>query len=283
MHRRGINNDPNSHQLKMGIELFNDGQHICLMFSDLIDDESGESVQSNQILIVQDGNGILLDPGGLLTYNELFIGMSKYFPPKRLKYVFASHADPDIIASLPRWLNGSDTKLLISRIWSRFVPHFCLQGRTEGRIIPVPDEGTVLPFGNTSFQILPAHFLHSEGNLQFYDPVSRILFSGDMGASMLSGRDAATPVSDFKQLRPYMEKFHARYMVSNKVCRYWANMVRELDPEWIVPQHGAPMKGRAIIKQFLDWIEGLSCGVDLTTQEHYRVPRDVTVSMTALL
>lgn len=46
----------------MAIELFNDGKHICLMFSDLAE-EDGESVQSNQFLIVQDGNGILLDPG----------------------------------------------------------------------------------------------------------------------------------------------------------------------------------------------------------------------------
>jgi flavorubredoxin len=263
----------------MGIELFNDGKHVCLMFSDLIEEGSGEPIQSNQFIIVHDGNGILLDPGGVLTYNELFIGMSKYFPPKHLKYVFASHADPDIIASLPRWLNGSDTALLISRIWSRFVPHFCPQGKTEGRIIPVPDQGTLLPFGNTTFQILPAHFLHSEGNLQFYDPVSRILFSGDMGASMLTARDAAEAVSDFERLRPFMEGFHTRYMVANKVCRYWVNMVRELDPEWIVPQHGAPMKGRAIIKQFLDWVEALSCGIDLVAQENYRVPRNMTIAI----
>ncbi|MEN9866248.1 MAG: hypothetical protein RL748_1838, partial [Pseudomonadota bacterium] len=160
----------------MATELFNNGKHLCLMFSDLVQDDDGESVQSNQFLIVQDGNGILLDPGGVLTYNELFTAMARHFPPKQLKYVFASHADPDIIASLPRWLSNSETHLLISRIWSRFVPHFCPQGKTEGRIIEIPDQGSVLPFGSTEFLIVPAHFLHSEGNLQFYDPVSRILF-----------------------------------------------------------------------------------------------------------
>ncbi|MDQ7968318.1 MAG: MBL fold metallo-hydrolase, partial [Oxalicibacterium faecigallinarum] len=64
----------------MAIELFNNGRHICLMFSDLAD-EDGESVQSNQFLIVEGDNGILLDPGGVLTYNELYMAMSKYFPP----------------------------------------------------------------------------------------------------------------------------------------------------------------------------------------------------------
>jgi len=263
----------------MAFELFNDGKHICLMFSDLADEGNGELVQANQFLIVHDGNGILLDPGGVLSYNELFIGMSKYFPPKQLRHVFASHADPDIIASLPRWLTGSSTTLLISRIWSRFVPHFCPQGKTEGRIIPVPDRGTLLPFGSATFQILPAHFLHSEGNLQFYDPVSRILFSGDMGASMVSAQSASEPVSDFERHRPFMEGFHARYMVANKVCRYWVNMVRKLDPEWIVPQHGAPMKGRVVIGQFLDWIEALACGVDLVSQDDYCLPQAVTIEI----
>lgn len=263
----------------MAIELFNNGKHLCLMFSDLVEEDNGESVQSNQFLIVQDGNGILLDPGGVLTYNELFLSMSKYFPPKQLKYVFASHADPDIIASLPRWLTGSETSLLISRIWSRFVPHFCPQGKTGGRIIPIPDEGTLLPFGDTMFQILPAHFLHSEGNLQFFDPVSKILFSGDMGASMVPASQATTSVTNFEQHLPYMRGFHARYMVSNKVCRYWVEMVRKLDPEWIVPQHGAPFQGKAMVKQFLDWIETLPCGVDLMSQDKYQAPQAVHVKL----
>jgi len=55
--------------------------------------------------------------------------------------------------------------------------------------------------------------------------------------------------------------------------------VRELDPEWIVPQHGAPMKGKVVIKQFLDWIESLVCGVDLMTQDAYKLPTSVTIPL----
>ncbi|HJV50885.1 MAG TPA: MBL fold metallo-hydrolase [Noviherbaspirillum sp.] len=263
----------------MPIELFNNGKHICLMFTDLVEDGEGNSVQSNQFLIVDGQQGVLLDPGGVMTYNELYVAMNRFFPPKQLQYVFASHADPDIIASLPRWLTGSETKLLISHIWARFVPHLCPQGKTEGRIIALPDEGTLFPLNDVPFQILPAHFLHSEGNLQFYDPVSRILFSGDMGASILSGELAKAPVADFDAHLQYMRSFHMRYMVSNKVCRYWAKMVRELDPEWIVPQHGAPFKGKAMVGRFLDWIESLQCGVDLMTQDAYLPPRGVNVAL----
>jgi flavorubredoxin len=49
-------------------------------------------------------------------------------------------------------------------------------------------------------------------------------------------------------------------------------MVRQMDVEWIVPQHGKSFKGKAMVNQFLDWIEQLPCGVDLMTQDNYRMP-----------
>ena len=85
----------------MATELFNSGEHVCLMFSDLADEGHAQPVQSNQFLIVCERNSILLDPRGTLTYNELYMAMARFFPPKRLRYVFASHAGPDTIASLP--------------------------------------------------------------------------------------------------------------------------------------------------------------------------------------
>jgi flavorubredoxin len=69
-----------------------------------------------------------------------------------------------------------------------------------------------------------------------------------------------------------MKGFHQRYMNSNRVCRYWANMVRQLDVEMIVPQHGARIEGKANVARFLDWFQGLECGVDLMTQNDYQVP-----------
>jgi flavorubredoxin len=255
----------------MSIELYNRDGHICVLFTDLVGDENGEAVQANQCLIVDHGKGMLLDPGGAMTYNELFVTMSHFFPPKQLQYVFASHADPDVIASLQRWLSASVTQLLISRIWARFVPHFST-GTTAGRIIAVPDEGGTVQLGQSDLVLLPAHFLHSEGNFQVYDPVSKILFSGDLGVSLMPGGKAGTLVRELQVLLPLMQGFHRRYIVSNRVCRFWAQMARTLDIEMIVPQHGAPIAGKPAVAAFIDWIEKLDCGIDLMTQDNYRVP-----------
>ena len=252
-------------------ELFNNGTHLCLMFSDLVE-EDADAVQANQFLIIDHGHGALIDPGGNMTFNELSLTMRKYMAPQDLHYLLASHADPDIIASLDRWMTASKADLVISRLWARFAPHFCKLGKTDKRIIGVPDAGGTLRLGKSDLVLVPAHFLHAEGNFQFYDPTSKILFSGDLGVSLVSGEQARRPFTHLSDALPHMEAFHRRYMVSNKILRYWASMVRTLDIEMIVPQHGAPIRGKAAVAQFIEWAENLSCGIDLMTLSNYRVP-----------
>ncbi len=252
----------------MALELYNKGNHACVIFSDLV---VGEAVQANQFLITDHGHAALIDPGGELTYTRLFMALRDYVSVTGLDYVIASHQDPDIVASLNRWLVGTECKAVVPQLWERFIPHFTAVGKTRGRMISIPDPGMQLELGNISLLALPAHFLHAEGNFQFYDPVSKILFSGDMGANLASS-DLHKPFKKLSEAVPLMESFHRRYMNSRKVALYWANMVRELDIEWMVPQHGRPFKGKKVINEFLNWISLLECGVDLMTQAHYRLP-----------
>lgn len=255
----------------MAIELYRDKNHACMMFTDLME-EDGQAVQCNQFLIVDHGTGAIIDPGGNLAFNELFMGMTRHFPPQKLSYLIASHADPDIIASLDRWMTSTKAALVISRIWERFAPHFTKVGKTEDRVIAVPDAGGHLPLGQSELILLPAHFMHSEGNFHFYDPISRILFTGDLGVSMTTGAEARKPVVNIKSHIPRMEPFHRRYMVSNKILRLWTRMVRQLDVQMLVPQHGAPILGKRAIEDFYRWIENLECGIDLFDERNYQIP-----------
>jgi flavorubredoxin len=252
----------------MPIELFNRDGHKCLMFTDL-GGQGADVVQANQFLIVDDDTGAILDPGGNLAYHELYLGMTQHFQPQRLSSILASHADPDIIASLDRWLTATPAKVYISTIWERFAPHFCKAGKTDGRIVGIPDAGMRIRVGRHELVALPAHFMHSEGNFQFWDPVSRILFSGDLGVSL--GGNPQEWITSLAQHVPHMEPFHRRYMVSNKILRLWAQMVRRLPIEMIVPQHGAPLKGDAV-REFIGWAGELSCGIDLMTERDYAIP-----------
>lgn len=255
----------------MALDLFDDGNHKCVAFTELV---QGEGIQANQFIIVDSGEGMLLDPGGNLTYKHLLAEMANYFLPSHTRYVFASHQDPDIVASANGWLLITDAKIVIAQEWVRFIPHFCIKGVTEGRMIPIPPGGMDLELGKSKLKLIPAHFLHTIGNFHVYDPVSKILFSGDLGASLMDGHMAGLPIEDFDRhlVEGAMEAFHKRYMSNNKACRLWAQMVRQLDIEWIVPQHGGSFKGKEMVNRFIDWIENLECGTDLISEKDFQLP-----------
>ena len=78
----------------------------------------------------------------------------------------------------------TDATAYISSLWLRFVPHFGLDHLLEDRLMAIPDEGMIFEMGGEQIYALPAHFLHSVGNMQIYDPVSKILYTGDLGAAL---------------------------------------------------------------------------------------------------
>ncbi len=80
---------PAPHQ---GAVRYRNDDHACPLFTKLSDDEGGEAM--------------LLEPGDTITDNALYTPLSRGTLPKTLRFVFASLADPDIIASLPRWLSA---------------------------------------------------------------------------------------------------------------------------------------------------------------------------------
>lgn len=254
--------------------LFDNGTHKCIVFTSLV---KGEGIQANQFLILDHDEGAIIDPGGDLTYSPLTYEILRYTRLNKIKYVLGSHQDPDIITSMPRWLMHTQATVVASKLWARFLPHLNsaftsekMQGDWQQRLIELPDEGMKLSFGQSELYSLPAHFMHSVGNFQFYDPIAKVIFTGDLGASMTSTPEQ--PVTDFVAHIPKMKSFHQRYMCSNKILRYWVNMVRDMDVDMLIPQHGAPFHGRHMIDQFLDWLWQLECGVDLISAKTYRCP-----------
>jgi len=246
----------------MAHKLYDKDGHAVYLFADLV---TGDGIQSNQLFIENHHHSALFDPGGALTYQPLNMAISKISSIKALDYVFATHQDPDIISSIDKWIMYSDAKVVVSRLWERFLPHLIpgyMAPKGGDRIVSIPDEGGTVSFGDSVIKAIPAHFLHSVGNFHFYDPISKILFSGDVGAS-LADKDHEKPVDNFSEHVKTMEGFHRRYMVSNVASRDWVKRIRKIDIDMIVPQHGRPFKGKPMIAEFLTWFEELECGIDL--------------------
>lgn len=239
------------------LTLFDDGTHRNLLLEDI---DQGLAVQANQHLVVHGNAGMILDPGGHKVYNRVLSATLGHLKGGALRFLVLSHQDPDIVAAANGWLMTTDAEAYCPSLWLRFVPHFGLDRLVEGRLHGVPDEGMRLDLNGARMLLLPAHFLHSPGNLQVYDTVAKVLYSGDLGASLGA---PYREVTDFDAHVQYMEGFHRRYMAGNKAMRLWAAMARELDVETIAPQHGAVFRGKALVARFVDWCEKLPCGLDL--------------------
>lgn len=240
--------------------LYEDDDHQVVWLAWEGDNGSNSLVQSNQLLIINGGQGYMLDPGGAFIFKDVAELVERYVPLDQVRYLVASHQDPDVMSSVTLWMQMTSADLLISRLWTRFVSHFGFD--EPERIKPIPDSGMTLtlPSGD-ALVMVPAHFMHSEGNFTVYDSRSRIHFTADIGASVFDSGELYARVEDFEEHRRHMQGFHERYMGNNVACRRWVAEARKYPAECIVPQHGAYFDGESI-ETFYNWLEQLECGTD---------------------
>ncbi len=225
------------------------------------ENKKDEVIDTNEYLIVSNGNAMLLDPGGIEIFPQVLTELTKHVSTDDIKIIFSSHQDPDIASSLALWYDLSQNlKVYSSWLWKGFLSHFGMGN--ELILNDIPDEGMDLNIGDSKNKVyfVPAHYCHSSGNFSVYDPKADILFSGDIGAALLPDAGHDLFVNNFNDHIKYMEGFHKRWMPSTSALRQWVKRVRAINPGMICPQHGSIFKGENV-RKFLDWLESLEVGV----------------------
>jgi flavorubredoxin len=243
--------------MKTARVIYEDGKHKWIA---LVRDPNRPDylIDSNEYLVIDDDDSLLLDPGGNEVFPSVFSALSTEFDPRKITKLFASHQDPDIISSLALWLEfNPQVKCYISWLWASFVPHF---GGNKETFISIPDGGMDIMIGSQRLQVIPAHYLHSSGNFHLYDPKAKILFSGDVGTALLPPGEDDLFFEDFDRHIRHAEGFHRRWMGSDKAKRDWCQRVSQLDIQMMCPQHGAIYRGDQV-RRFIDWFSHLEVGI----------------------
>ncbi len=218
-------------------------------------------IQTMQYLIIDNGRGTLLDPGGVHLFSRVVAAVSRYISIDKIDTIFFSHQDPDVSSGIALWLGVTKAKVYVSALWTRFLPHFGIVDTS--RVLPIEDKGSSLSLPSGAvLKFVPAHFMHSCGQFGVFDTRSKILFTGDIGAAVFDDDNETVFVDDFEKHRPLVEPFHTRYIASNIVAKKWCSIVSALNPAMIAPQHGAIYRGESV-RQFLSWLSNLRCGVDI--------------------
>lgn len=214
-------------------------------------------IDTNQYIVKSNGRVLVMDPGGIEVFASMLSSILRVVELEEITDLFASHQDPDIISSLGLWDQAvPDANLHAPWLWEGFLRHF---GCNSINYVPIPDQGDTLDLAGVSLQFIPAHYLHSSGNFNVYDPKAKILMSGDIGAA-LEPPESPMFVENFEEHIPKMKLFHQRWMPSNKAKNDWIKRIRKLDIDIMAPQHGRMFQGDDV-KRFLDWFEALEVGI----------------------
>lgn len=209
----------------------------------------------NPYLIVDGKEAVLIDPGSVLDFEDVYQNVLSLIPLEKIKYVILHHQDPDFCASVPLFeAKGAQFTIVTHWRTQTLVKYYGL--RSEYYIVNDNEYKLTLKSGRV-LTFLPTPYLHFPGAITTYDNHTKVLFSSDLfGAfsyewSLYAGTD-------------YIEKmktFHEHYMPSNDIIRPVMEMFLGMDIAMIAPQHGSVIRDN--IPMYVKALRDLECGAYL--------------------
>jgi serine/threonine-protein kinase len=208
-----------------------------------------------------------IDPGSRLDYPVVRDNLLAHLGSlRRLSLFSLNHQDPDVVGNLGSLTDENDelVGLVTEDAW-RLVQHLAAKpkelhfpGRHSGNRIKLS--------GGQRIQAVPTPFCHFRGAMAFYDPETRVLFSGDLFGGL--NEPGRTQLFAEEADWPGIAIFHQIYMPSRACTSFAIRQIRALDPpvEMIAPQHGFVLAGD-LMRDVMERLESLPVGMDRLPHE----------------
>lgn len=216
--------------------------------------------RTNAYLIKGENESILIDPGSIPQFETVKRKVNSIVPKEQVKYMIASHQDPDVCSALvPFTEDGFHFKTIahsrVSALLLFYNQMLDLYNIDENNFELTYDNGKKLNFIFTPY-------FHSPGAFATYDPESKILFSSDIfGAFQKDWKLYA----DDKYVEP-MKSFNELYAPSKEIVNYSVKKFRGKDVDIIAPQHGSIIR-KEYIETMYNALETMNAGMFLENAE----------------
>ncbi|WP_186840805.1 diguanylate cyclase domain-containing protein [Acetobacterium fimetarium] len=206
----------------------------------------------NPYLLVDGDEAVLIDPGSVLDFEDVYENVRSIVPLEKIKYVILHHQDPDFCASVPLFEKAGGKFLIVTHWRTQLLVKF--YGITSDYYIINENEYQLnLKSGRTlGFVMTP--YLHFPGAFTTYDYESKVLFSSDLFG-------AYSFVWNLYAKDDYIEKmktFHEHYMPSNSILRPVMEVFLGMDIDMIAPQHGSIINENTSV--YIKALRDLECG-----------------------
>ncbi len=216
------------------------------------DRTSSNTLECNAYLIMDGNEGVLIDPGSPLDFDQVRKNVESLIPLKQISLIVVHDEDPDLCGSISAFYQAG------------LVAPVALHWRT-GTLVKYYGIANKLYFVNEnswewSFNsgrklfFLPAPYCHFAGAIMVYDSRTRTLFSGDLFGSL----GFSTGLYADQDYHEKMRAFHEHYMPSREVLAPVMDSILYLALDRIAPQHGQIIKDD--IQSFILELRNLKCG-----------------------
>lgn len=206
----------------------------------------------NPYLIVDGDEGVLMDPGSVLDFEDVYENVCSIIPLEKIKYVILHHQDPDFCSAVPLFEKAGGTFEVVTH-WrtQTIVKYYGIKSKyyiiNENEFKLTLASGRILGFVQTPY-------LHFPGAITTYDAQTKILFSSDLFGAF-SYEWSLYAQDDYLEK---MKTFHEHYMPSNSILRPVMEMFLGMDIAMIAPQHGSIIKENII--SYIKALRDLECG-----------------------
>jgi two-component system cell cycle response regulator len=214
--------------------------------------ESSLSIECNPYLIIENGEGVLLDPGSVLDFSIVLKQVTSLISLDKISLVIAHHQDPDLCGSIPLFYRaGLTAPLALHWRTGTIVKYYGI----ENGLYIVNEKAWEWSFASgRKLKFIPAPYCHFAGAVMTYDAASKTLFSGDLFGSFTTA-EGLYAKSGYHES---MKAFHEHYMPSHDILRPVMDSLLTMEISRIAPQHGRIIAED--IPQYILELRNLKCG-----------------------
>ncbi len=216
--------------------------------------------RTNSYLIKGKNESILIDPGSISQFEQIKKKVLSLVPKENIKYMIASHQDPDVCSSIVPFANDGFKFKTVAH--SR-VSALLLFYNKQLDLYNIDEHNFKLKWDDDKeLQFIFTPYFHSPGAFATYYPEKKILFSSDIFGAFQKNWNL---FADEKYVDA-MKSFNELYAPSKEIVNFSVKKFREKDINIIAPQHGSVIK-KEYIEMMFSALENMNAGMFLENGE----------------
>lgn len=220
---------------------------------------NGARLTSHYVVCSGD-QALLVDPGGAGDFGPLLAAISDKIALDRIKGIVVTVSSAHAAGSIGMWAEvlGFDTPVYAAEVIASDLLHI----DSDLNIESIAENGGEITLADgAGLHLVPAPYLPTAASMSLYDPVARILYTGDVGTAEGVWVDDATPFCEqFSLISHAMNAYHQAWLPSPVARDDWLARIKDLSVEIIAPRAGPCFRGKDV-GHFMSWLATMDAGV----------------------